>query len=51
MELREISATNVSPYRCYVRGSSLQSEGPNVHTRGGTNQYFSIIGMLGTVPD
>jgi hypothetical protein len=20
-------------------------------TRGGTNQYFSIIGMLGTVPD
>jgi ankyrin repeat protein len=34
MELREISATNVSPYRCYVRGSSLQSEGPNVHTIG-----------------
>jgi hypothetical protein len=22
-----------------------------VPTRGGTNQYFSIIGMLGTVPD
>jgi hypothetical protein len=21
------------------------------HPRGGTNQYFSIIGMLGTVPD
>jgi hypothetical protein len=23
----------------------------HVSSRGGTNQYFSIIGMLGTVPD
>ncbi|RZC39910.1 hypothetical protein BDFB_012431, partial [Asbolus verrucosus] len=34
MDLKEISATTQSPYRCYVRGNILQSEGENVHTIG-----------------
>ncbi|XP_044260715.1 nuclear factor NF-kappa-B p105 subunit-like [Tribolium madens] len=34
MELHEVSATAVSPYRCYVRGKNHQTEGPNVQTIG-----------------
>jgi hypothetical protein len=30
---------------------TMEAEASILTTRGGTNQYFSIIGMLGTVPD
>lgn len=34
MELHEVSASAVCPYRCYVRGNSQQTEGENVKTIG-----------------
>jgi hypothetical protein len=38
-------------YASFMSGTIWYNLTLEVGTRGGTNQYFSIIGMLGTVPD